>query len=451
MISLLDSTVFGDLFCVDDRMAAVFADRQRLADLIQVEVALARAEAGVGVIPAPAADAIAAAAATLEIAIPALRQSVAASGVPTIDLVRQLRLAVGPEMAGFVHRGATSQDIVDTAAILGLRRATMLIEERMKEAVGVLVTLAERHRSTVMAGRTHGQQASPITFGLKAANWLAPLSRHWARLAELKPRLLVVQFGGAAGTLAALGDRGPAVLNALARELDLGPAVPWHTQRDTIVEYGNWLAIVAGSFGKIGQDVILLAQTEVAEVLESSDVSRGASSTMPHKANPIGSEMMVVAARATGALLSALHAAAIQEHERSTHGWQLEWLVLPQMAALTYGSAGHAVSVARHLQLNAPRMRDNICAAGHVVLAESLALALADTIALDEAQSLVRQAAREARDSRESLVAAVRRAAEARGLGTGIDWDHLADTSTHLGASNEFIDRIVDEAKRTVG
>ena len=350
MISLLDSTVFGDLFCVDDRMAAVFADRQRLADLIQVEVALARAEAGVGVIPAAAADAIAAAAATLEIAIPALRRSVAASGVPTIDLVRQLRLAVGPEMAGFVHRGATSQDIVDTAAVLGLRRATMLIEERMREAVGVLVTLAERHRSTVMAGRTHGQQASPITFGLKAANWLAPLSRHWARLGELKPRLLVVQFGGAAGTLAALGDRGPAVLNALARELDLGPAVPWHTQRDAIVEYGNWLAAAAGSFGKIGQDVILLAQTEVAEVLESSDGSRGASSTMPHKTNPIGSEMMVVAARATGALLSALHAAAIQEHERSTHGWQLEWLVLPQMAALTYGSAGHAVSVARHLQ-----------------------------------------------------------------------------------------------------
>jgi 3-carboxy-cis,cis-muconate cycloisomerase len=165
MISLLDSTVFGDLFCVDDRMAAVFADRQRLADLIQVEVALARAEAGVGVIPAAAADAIAAAAATLEIAIPALRRSVAASGVPTIDLVRQLRLAVGPEMAGFVHRGATSQDIVDTAAVLGLRRATMLIEERMKEAVGVLVALAERHRSTVMAAHPHAQPASPITLG----------------------------------------------------------------------------------------------------------------------------------------------------------------------------------------------------------------------------------------------------------------------------------------------
>ncbi len=159
MISVLDSAVFGDLFCVDDRIAAAFADRQRLADLIQVEVALARAEAGVGVIPASAADAIAAAAADMEIDIPALRQSVAASGVPTIDLVRQLRLAVGPETAGFVHRGATSQDIVDTAAVLGLRRATMLIEQRVKEAVDVLIDLADRHRTTVMAGRTHGQQA----------------------------------------------------------------------------------------------------------------------------------------------------------------------------------------------------------------------------------------------------------------------------------------------------
>jgi len=450
MISVLDSALFGDLFSVDDRIAAAFADGLRLADLIDVEVALARAEADAGVIPASAADAIAAAAAKLEIDIPALRQSVAASGVPTIELVRQLRLAVGPEMAGFVHRGATSQDIVDTAAVLGLRRATTLIEERLKEAVDALIGLADRHRSTIMAGRTHGQQASPITFGLKVANWLSPLSRHWQRLSELKPRVFVVQFGGAAGTLAALGARGPAVLNALARELGLGPAVPWHTQRDAIVEYGNWLALVAGSFGKIGQDVILLAQTEVAEVLESPDGSRGASSTMPHKANPIGSEMMVVAARATGALLSALHAAAVQEHERSTHGWPLEWLVLPQMVALTYGSASHAAVVTRDLQVNGPRMRENMSQAGDVALAESLSLALAERIALDEAQTLVRRAAIEARGSRESLVVAVRRAARARGLETGIDWDHLGDPSAYLGATHEFIDRVLDEARRTV-
>jgi 3-carboxy-cis,cis-muconate cycloisomerase len=450
MISLLDSEVFGDLFGVDERIATAFVDDRRVRDLIDVEVALARAEASVGVIPASAAEAIAAAAATLHIDVAALRQSVASSGVPTIDLVRQLRLAVGPEMAGFVHRGATSQDIVDTAAVLGLRRQTKLIEERLKEAVSELIGLADRHRSTIMAGRTHGQQASPITFGLKAANWLAPLTRHWQRLSELKPRLFVVQFGGAAGTLAALGSRGPAVLSALARELDLGPAVPWHTQRDAIVEYGNWLALVAGSLGKIGQDVILLAQTEVAEVLESSDGSRGGSSTMPHKANPIGSEMMVVAARATGALLSALHASAIQEHERSTHGWPLEWLVLPQMVALTYGSARRAALLARDLQVDIPRMRENVHQAGDVGLAESLSLALAQQIALEEAQTLVKRAAIEARASRESLVVAVRRAADARGLAAGIDWDRLGDPSAYLGATHELVDRILDEARRTV-
>ena len=450
MISPLDSAIFGDLFTVDDRIAQQFADRRRLADLVDVEVALARAEAEVGVIPGPAAEAIASAAARLELDLPAIRQGVAASGVPTIDVVRQLRIAAGPEAAAFVHRGATSQDIVDTAAILAIRRATTLIEARLQEAVASLIELADRHRATVMAGRTHGQQASPITFGLKAANWLSPLPRHWQRLAALKPRLFVVQLGGAAGTLAALGDRGPAVLEALARRLDLGPSTPWHTQRDAVVEYGGWLALLTGSLGKIGQDVILLSQSEVGEVLESTDASRGGSSTMPHKANPIGSETMVVAARATGALQSALQAAAIQEHERSTHGWTLEWLVLPQMIALAYGAAAHAARVARHLHVDVARMRENIGRAADVAIAEPMAIALAAQIAPAEAHALVRDAAIEARASRESLVAAVRRAAIAKGLDRGIDWDRLADPSAHLGAANAFIDRILDEAKRIV-
>jgi 3-carboxy-cis,cis-muconate cycloisomerase len=450
MISVLDSALFGDLFCVDDRIAAVFADRQRLADLLAVEVALARAEATVGVIPTAAADAIAAAAGALAIDTDAIRRGVAASGVPTIELVRQLRRAMGADHAGFVHRGATSQDIVDTAAILAIRRATALIEERLKEAIDALIALADRHKNTVMAGRTHGQQASPITFGLKAANWLAPLPRHRQRLAELKPRLLVVQFGGAAGTLAALDDRGPKVQEALARELDLGPAVPWHTQRDAIVEYGGWLALVAGSLGKMGQDLTLMAQTEVGEILESSDGVRGGSSTMPHKANPIGSEMMVVAAQATAALLSALHAAALQEHERSTHGWPLEWLVVPQMIALTYGGASHATVVARELTVNVARMRDNLRLDGGAALAESLALALAVTMPLEDAQALVRHAAIDRRGSSDSLVAAVRRAAASRGFEPAIDWDRLSDPSAYLGAAGEIVDRILEDAKQSV-
>jgi len=450
MISLLDSAVFSGLFGIDEETAADFDDRRRVADLVDVEVALARAQATLGVIPQSASDRIAAAAAGFDVDMAALRASVAASGVPTIELVRQLRQAAGPDAAAFVHRGATSQDIVDTATVLALRRATTKIREKLKALVAGLIELSEQHRGTVMAGRTRGQQASPIAFGLKAANWLAPLSRHWQRLVELEPRLFVVQFGGAAGNLAALGDRGLAVSDALARELGLGAAVPWHTQRDAIVEFGNWLAMVAGSFAKIGQDVILLAQTDVGEAAESSDATRGGSSTMPHKANQIASEMMVAAARAAGALLSALHASAVQEHEGATHGWQLEWLVLPQLVALTSGSASHGVFVVRHLRVDAARMRGNIGDAGSVVMAESLALALADRLPLDEAQALVKRASAELRGADEPLVAVVRRAALARGIDTGLDWDHLANPSAHPGAASDIIDRIVDQARRTI-
>jgi len=448
MIGLLDSEIFSALFGIDAEIAAELGDRRRVADLLDVEVALARAQAAHGVIPAAAAEAIARAAAELDVDLAALRRGVAASGVPTIDLIRQLRAAVSPSAAPFVHRGATSQDIVDTAALLAWRRVQRLIDARLKNVTAALVDLAVRHRGTVMAGRTHGQHASPITFGLKAANWLAPLVRHRRRLDELKPRLFVVQLGGAAGTLSAMGDAGPAVLEALAHSLDLGAAAPWHTQRDTILEYGNWLAALCAMLGKLGQDVILLTQTEVAETAESDDAARGSSSTMPHKANPIASEMLVTAARAAGALVAALHASAIQEHERGTHGWHLEWYVMSQLIALSYGGVANAALVTTHLQADPARMRANITSAGDLVAAEALAFALSDAMPLDEARSLVGRAAGDVRRANESLIDAVRRAASARGVESAVDWRRLADPSAQLGAADAFIDRIVNDAKR---
>jgi 3-carboxy-cis,cis-muconate cycloisomerase len=450
MISVLDSSMFGGLFRGPDEIAAEFSDRQRVRDLLDVEAALARAEAATGLIPQDAGRAIDSAARTLEVDFARLREGIEASGVPTIELVRQLRHAVGPEIATYVHRGATSQDIIDTAAVLALRRATRLIEQRMKETAGGLADLAEGHRKTVLAGRTHGQHASPITFGLKVAAWLAPLVRHWQRLGNLRPRLFVAQLGGAAGTLSMFDDRAAAVIAAFAAELGLGAAMPWHTQRDSIVEFGSWLAAVTGSLAKMGQDVVLLAQTEIAEVAESNDPSRGGSSTMPHKANPIASEMIVVAARANAALLSALQGAAIQEHERSTHGWQLEWFVVPQMVALTYGAASHASFVASHLQVDTARMRENLCRAGDVSLAESLTFALAGEMGLSEAQALVRETATERSLTPESIVLRVQRVALERGVGRSLDWDRLADPAAHVGAANEFIDRVLVEARQMV-
>jgi 3-carboxy-cis,cis-muconate cycloisomerase len=448
MIGLLDSEIFSALFGIDGEISAELSDRRRAADLLDVEVALARAQAARGVIPAAAAEAIARAAASLDVDFAALRRGVAASGVPTIDLIRQLRAAVGPSAAPFVHRGATSQDIVDTAAVVAWRRAQRLIDARCGSVIAALGDLAVRHRRTVMAGRTHGQHASPITFGLKAANWLAPLVRHRRRLEELKPRLFVVQLGGAAGTLNAMGAAGPAVLDEMARALDLGAATPWHTQRDTIVEYGTWLAVLCTVLGKLGQDVILLTQTEVAEAAESDEAARGASSTMPHKANPIASEMLVASARAAGALIAALYASAIQEHERGTHGWQLEWYVMSQLIALAYGSVSNAALVTNHLQADPARMRANISGGGDLVAAEALAFALSGAMPLDEARSLVTRAAAEIRGTHTSLVETVRRAAAARGLGDALDWNQLADPSAQLGAADAFIDRIVNDAKR---
>jgi len=359
MATVLDSTIFGPMFS-DAEVSALFTDEALVRALVEIEIALARAEAGVGVIETSAAELIAKASAN-KIDVAALTKGTVASGFPIIALVHELRRQVGSEAAPFIHWGATTQDIMDTACVLQLRAASKLFKTRLSEIVRHLSALADRHRATLLAGRTHGQQALPITFGVKVANWLTPLLRHADRIEEILPRLLVVQFGGAAGTLAALGDRGLAVAQALAQELKLAvPVMPWHAQRDGFVEFAGWLSLVTGSLGKMAQDVILLAQTEVGEVGESAEEGRGGSSTMPQKSNPITSELIIAAARTNASLLSAMHQAQIQEHERATHGWQVEWLTLPQMILLTGGALKHALYLAKNLQVDAAAMRANI-------------------------------------------------------------------------------------------
>ena len=268
MISTLDSKIFGTLFG-DAEISQVLTDESYVRALVEVETALARAEARVGVIPQAAANQIANAADANRIDLEALARGTARSGFPIIALVQEIRKAVGGEAASYVHWGATTQDIMDTACVLQLRAAIKLYKERLKKLARHLSELADRHRVTVLAGRTHGQQALPVSFGLKVATWLAPLIRHAERRDEISPRLLVVQFGGAAGTLAALGDKGLAVMHGLADELRLGaPVMPWHSQRDNLVEFAGWLSLLTGSLGKMAQDIILLAQTEVGEVSE---------------------------------------------------------------------------------------------------------------------------------------------------------------------------------------
>ena len=319
--------------------------------------------------------------------------------------------------------------------MLRLGRLLEILEDRLVRVAERLAALAERHRSTLMAARTRSQQALPTTFGLKAANWLLPLLRHRQRLAEIKPRLLVVQLGGAAGTLAALNGQGLALMAALAEDLGLGlPPAPWHSQRDNLVELAGWLALVTGSLGKLGRDLVLLGQSEVAEVRPGTP---GASSTLPHKSNPVAAETLVtLAAYAAGRVASA-HQAMVHEHERDGAAWQLESLVLPELAVATAAALGHAEAVLADLVVDDARMRQNLEATGGLVLAEAASFALAAHMPRSDAQALVQEACREAA-SGGHLIEILRERTSAP-----VDWPLLADPAKALGATDALIDRIL--------
>lgn len=450
MATTLESTIFGPLF-TDEEIASLLSDGAYVRALVDVETALARAQAKVGVIPASAAERIGKVSAD-KVDIAALVKGTLRSGFPIIALVQELRKQVGADAAPYLHWGATTQDIIDTACVLQIRGTIRLFQTRLGEIVRHLSALAERHRATVLAGRTHGQQALPISFGLKVAGWLAPLVRHRERLDEILPRLLVVEFGGAAGTLAALGNKGLAVTKQLAKELDLSmPLMPWHAQRDSFVEFAGWLSLVTGTLGKMAQDIILLAQTEVGELAESGEEGRGGSSTMPQKSNPITSELILAAARTNAALLSAMHQAQIQEHERATHGWQVEWLTLPQMMLLTGGALKHALYLAQSMQVDAAAMRANITRANDLVLAEAAVFALAKAMRRAEAEELVKKACGAAVKENRPLIEVVKRLAGGTVAAGVIDWLALAQPENYIGETEKIIDTVLKSAKKISG
>ncbi len=442
MATVLESAIYGPLFC-DAEIDALLADNTYVEKLVEVEGALARAEGRLGIIPISAAEEISKIAPG-KIAIGALAKGTARSGFPIIQLVQELRRAAGPQAAPYVHWGATTQDIMDTACVLQVRETIKLFQDRIGQIARHLSGLARRHRQTVLAGRTHGQQALPMSFGLKVASWLAPLVRHAQRLDEIEPRLLVVQFGGAAGTLAALGNRGLAVMEALAEELKLAtPVMPWHAQRDNLAEFASWLSLLTGSLGKMGQDIILLSQSEVGEAAESAEEGRGGSSTMPQKTNPITSELIVAAARMNASLLASMHHALIHEHERATHGWQVEWLTLPQMISLTGGALKHGLDLAEHLRVDEVKMRENIARADDVVLAEAAVFALAKAMPRGEAEELVKKACALAVAEGKPLIEVVRSLAKTKISESAVNWEVLARPENYLGESEELIDRVL--------
>lgn len=415
--------------------------------MLDFESALARAEARAGVIPAAAAPAISAQCRAELFDFPSLAQSAAAAGNIAIPLVKQLTHLVANmdrKAAAFVHWGATSQDAIDTGFVLQLRRALDHIGRELELFSDCLAELVRRHRNTAAVGRTWMQQALPITFGLRAAGWLDAVDRHRQRLSEARPRALVVQLGGAAGTLAALGESGVRVAQAMGEKLGLGvPTMSWHTHRDRVAEIATLLALCAGTFGKIARDISLEMQTEIGELFEPAGPGRGGSSTMPHKRNPVASAVVLAAATRVPALASTMLAAMVQEQERSLGGWQVEWEVMPEIIGLASGALHHLHEAVAGLEIDEERMRHNIDVTDGLIFSEAVQMALGGRIGRQRAHELLENACRMARTENRHLRDILAEDPRfSNGLAVG-ELDRLFDPREYLGSTQALIDRVL--------
>ena len=434
-----------DAYFTGKAMGAVFCDHGRVQAMLDFEAALARAQASTGLIPSSAVAPIEAACRAELYDFEALGLAIASAGNSAIPLVKALGkqiASVSPEAERYVHLGATSQDVMDSGLVLQLRAALELIEQDLQQLGEVLAQQAQRYATTPLAGRTWLQQATPVTLGMKIAGWLGAVTRSRQRLQALKPRLLNLQFGGASGTLAALGDQALPVAHALAAELKLAlPDQPWHTQRDRLVEFGAVLGLVAGSLGKMGRDISLLMQTEAAEVFEPSAPGKGGSSTMPHKRNPVGSAVLISAATRVPGLLSTLFSAMPQEHERSLGLWHAEWETLPQICCLVAGALAQALNIAQGLEVDTQRMAQNLDLTHGLVLAEAVSIELAQRVGRETAHHLLEQCCKRAVAEHRHLRAVLGDEPEITAQLSAAELDRLLDPAHYLGQATTWVER----------
>jgi 3-carboxy-cis,cis-muconate cycloisomerase len=431
--------LFGDM-----EVGTQLSDRARLQAMLEVEAALAEVEGELGVIPREAVAAIHAAAQADRIDPDVIAAAAVGDGNLAIPLVRQLTGAVEAidrNAARYVHWGATSQDIIDTGVVLQLQRAVPPIIRHLDRAGAAAATLARRHVDTPMAGRTWLQQSTPITFGVKAAGWLDALSRQRKALVDALEQTRVLQFGGASGTLASLGEHGAGVTERLASRLGLRvPAIPWHAYRDRLAQFACALGVTCGTLGKIGRDVSLLAQTEVGEAAEGRS---GGSSAMPHKQNPVGASVAVAAAVRAPGLVATMLAAMPQEHERGFGGWQAEWATLPELVLLTAGSSRAIAIVLEGLEIDETRMRANLESTHGLIVAEGVAMALAAYVGRSEAHRIVEQAARRARDGRCTLLDALAADPVVTRHLRHEDLEHQLSDAPYIAAARALVERVV--------
>ncbi|VUS97088.1 3-carboxy-cis,cis-muconate cycloisomerase [Klebsiella spallanzanii] len=432
-------------------LTAWFSDAQRVQGMLDFEAALAHAQAECGLVPQAALNPIIESCQHQQIDFAALGQAAASAGNLAIPLVKQLTSRVKERdeaAARYVHWGATSQDAIDTGFVLQLRGALNETDAMLQRLLDALACQSERHQNTVMPGRTWMQHALPVTFGLKLAGTLDALLRWQVRLREMRSRVLVLQFGGAAGTLDSLKMQAPQVAVALAKALNLQlPDIPWHSQRDRLLEVGAWYAGVCGTLGKFANDFSLLMQTEVAEVAEPVAEGRGGSSTMPHKRNPISCAAILTAAQRTAGLVATLYAGQIQQHERALGGWQAEWETLPELITLVGGALAQSEALVRDMQVFPQKMRADLDMTHGLIMAEAVTLALAEFIGKAEAHHRVEALCRQALDRSCSLLNVLENDPLVSEHLSASRLNQLLDPATAIGSAELFVRQVVARYK----
>lgn len=441
-----------NVFFSTPAMSDIFSPKGHIAGMLRFEAALARAEARIGIIPQEAASAIAGQCHEEFFDSEALYQESVQAGTPAIPLVRMLTERVEGEAKRFVHWGATSQDAIDTALMLQMRDGIDHLLTGLLHIGAACAALVREHRHTPMVGRTLLQQAIPITFGLKAARWLALVTRQIIALRERRERSLMVQLGGATGTLASLGEKGPQVVEFLALELQLGvPDLPWHTERDRIGEITTTCGIIAGAMAKIANDIVHLAQTEVGEAAEGTMPGKGGSSAMPQKHNPVDAMRTLAAARLVPASVSVILSAMVQEHERAVGGWQAEWAALPELFSATAATIEGIQNALAGLQVDPGRMQANLNLTGSLVMSESLTMALAAHMGKPEAYRLVQNLCKQVIDSGDNLQHIALTEKQVTDVLSPEEITHALDPVAYLGSTDMFIDRALASYQQVCG
>lgn len=447
---IIDFALFGDQFSTPE-MRAVFDERAMIQRWLDVETALAAAQAELGLIPADAAATIARRARVAELDLDAIRRDLVVTAHPIVPLVRELGRVSG-DAGRWVHWGATTQDIMDTGLVLQLKDAHAILRRDLLALVRALAELAGRHRDTVMAGRTHAQQALPITFGFKVAVWIVECLRQITRIDEAAPRLLVGQLAGAVGTLAGFGERGEILQARVMQRLGLGtPLIAWHAARDTITEFVTLLAMIGATLARIANEVIQLQRSEIMELEEPFAHGKVGSSTMPHKRNPAHAERIVAIGRLLRGLATTALETMVASHERDMSVGRAEWALVPEAACLAAASLQWSLVIARGLRVNVERMAQNLDRLGGLLTSEAIMLGLGRAIGRQTAHDVVYDAAMAAFEGRGSFRDLLLADARVSAVLSVVELEEMLRPEAYTGLAAVFVDRVLAEVRKIAG